>query len=102
MNQMKKEELEMTISDSDRIECAIRHIQTAVDVDPWAAEIAVGAMERQMPMKPKYKEEDRFVKNHFSVYPYCPVCEKEVVAGNMHCVQCGQAIDWEVNHERTD
>lgn len=44
MDQMKKEELEITISDSDRIECAIRHIQTAVDVDPWAVEIAVEAM----------------------------------------------------------
>ena len=49
MNQMKKEELEITISDSDRIECAIRHIQTAVDIDPWAVEIAVDAMKKQIP-----------------------------------------------------
>ena len=34
----------MTDKERDRIECAIRHIQTAVDVDPWAAEIAVAAM----------------------------------------------------------
>ena len=52
MNQMKKEELEITISDSDRIECAIRHIQTAVDVDPWAVDIAVEAMEKQIPKTP--------------------------------------------------
>ena len=32
MNQMKKEELEITISDSDRIECAIRHIESSLDV----------------------------------------------------------------------
>lgn len=31
---------------TNRIACAIRHIQTAVDVDPWAVEIAVDAMER--------------------------------------------------------
>lgn len=28
----------------DRIECAIRHIESSLDVDPWACEIAVHAM----------------------------------------------------------
>ena len=37
----------MTTQEKDRIECAIRHIQTAVDVDPWAKEIAVEAMMKQ-------------------------------------------------------
>ena len=46
-------------NDIDRIQNAIRHIQTAVDVDDWAREIAVDAMEKQIPMKPRkshYKE----------------------------------------------
>ena len=34
----------MTAQEIDRIECAIRHIQTATDIDPWAVEIAVEAM----------------------------------------------------------
>ena len=38
----------MTERERDRIECAIRHIQTAVDVDPWAVEIAVEAMKKQI------------------------------------------------------
>ena len=38
----------MTAQEKDRIECAIRHIQTAVDVDPWAKEIAVDAMEKNL------------------------------------------------------
>ena len=38
----------MTDKERDRIESAIRHIQTAVDVDPWAMEIAVEAMRRQI------------------------------------------------------
>lgn len=29
----------------DRIECAIRHIESSVDIDPWACEIAVHAMQ---------------------------------------------------------
>lgn len=56
--------------------------------------MALEALEKQIPKKPKYKAEDRFVKNHFTEYSYCPVCEKEVVEGDMFCVMCGQAIDW--------
>lgn len=36
----------------DRIESAIRHIQTATDVDPWAVEIAIEALEKQVPKMP--------------------------------------------------
>ena len=39
----------MTAQEIDRIECAIRHIQTAVDIDPWAVEIAIDAMDKQIP-----------------------------------------------------
>lgn len=38
----------MTQKEIDRIESAIRHIQTATDIDPWAAEIAVAAMQKQI------------------------------------------------------
>ena len=78
----------------DRIQNAIRHIQTAVDIDPWAVEIAVEAMEKQIPKKVNYKVEDRFIKSYLSIYSYCPVCEKEVFAGDMFCVRCGQRICW--------
>ncbi|MBO6268621.1 MAG: hypothetical protein J6N19_05695 [Clostridium sp.] len=38
----------MTDRDRDRIQSAIRHIQTAVDVDQWAADIAVEAMQEKI------------------------------------------------------
>ena len=38
----------MTPQEIDRIENAIRHIQTSTDIDPWAAEIAVEAMRKQI------------------------------------------------------
>ena len=41
----------MTKYEIDRIQNAIRHIQTAVDVDPWAVQIAVEAMRKQIPQK---------------------------------------------------
>ena len=106
MNQMKKEELEITISDSDRIECAIRHIQTAVDVDPWAVEIAVEAMEKQIPKKPiRIDKNKEFDGNWKKVCPSCKSALIERITTNEescarlynytgHC-KCGQAIDWE-------
>ena len=42
----------MTTKEIDRIESAIRHIESSLDVDPWAAEIAVEAMRKQIPQKP--------------------------------------------------
>ena len=81
-------------TEADRIQNAIRHIQTAVDVDPWAMEIAVKAMQKQIPKKVNYKVEDRSIKSYLSIYSYCPVCEKEVFAGDMFCVRCGQRICW--------
>ena len=86
----------MTAQEIDRIQCAIRHIQTAVDVDPWAVEIAVEALKKQVPKKPKVPI-DTWV---------CPVCGRDVeyqvmlgeniIFGGQHdyCPKCGQAIDW--------
>lgn len=73
----------------DRIESAIRHIQTATDVDPWAAEIAVEAMRKQIPTP--IIEENGFVK--------CTECGKYIrfplIDKYNNCPECGQAIDWE-------
>ena len=70
----------MTAQEKDRIECAIRHIQTAVDVDPWASDIAVRAMRKQIPKKPNYKEEYRYKKNKIIQISICPICHREIVA----------------------
>ena len=81
----------MTKQEIDRIENAIRHIQTAADVDPWAAEIAVEAMKKQIP---------RMVRITTST-KRCGNCGRQLSGiGNIHpernyCVKCGQAIDWE-------
>ena len=87
-------------NDTDRIQNAIRHIKTAVDVDPWAVEIAVEAMEKQIPKKPK----------RVGYFLVCPICygrnglfdDNYVVTKQIghdenisHCLVCGQAIDWE-------
>lgn len=76
----------MTPQEIDRIESAIRHIETSLDVDPWAAEIAVEAMRKQIPKKPKMP---------LDAYWVCPVCGKKVEHPYEHCKRCSQAIDWE-------
>ena len=83
----------MKAQEKDRIECAIRHIQTAVDVDPWAVEIAVDAMKKQIPIDP-LDPELGISPRHPIIIP-CGNCGMEL-SDHMweYCPYCGQAIDW--------
>lgn len=85
----------MMTNETDRIQNAIRHIQTAVDVDPWAVEIAVEAMEKQIPKKPynsHYKQLHNEIKLH-NCYR-CVSCDYVVTYTQNYCGNCGQSIDW--------
>jgi len=86
----------------ERIENAIRHIQTATDVDPWAMEIAVNAMKKQIPIKPNVTIDRAW--GIPTKQPVCPKCDiylgvVEFLSENgkkvTYCDTCGQAIDWE-------
>ena len=50
-------------------------------------------------IKPKWKADDRYVKNRFFVFPYCPKCGHEIITGDCHCTFCGQHIDWSEDDE---
>ena len=91
-------------NEKDRIESAIRHIQTSVDIDPWAMEIAVEAMRKQIPEKPVRVREAYSASLYIA---HCPVCRTKIGNGNSRvgyesryntvgtiCACCGQAIDW--------
>ena len=93
----------------DRIQNAIRHIESSLDVDPWACEIAVDAMEKQIPKKPM-KRIDPYNNSLYKLY--CPTCGKYIANGNSRlgtlneftmssdrCGFCGQAIDWTEDEE---
>ena len=78
--------------EKDRIQNAIRHIQTAVDVDPWAREIAVKALEKQIPKK--LQNLHRF-KGREKCIGTCPTCGYACYSDyDDYCGGCGQAIDW--------
>lgn len=79
----------MTKQEKDRIENAIRHIKTATDVDEWAMEIAVEAMEKQVPMK---QLNTKLGLNGRVIHP-CGNCGNGTSYGDF-CPWCGQAIDW--------
>lgn len=87
----------MTPQEIDRIENAIRHIQTAADVDPWAMEIAVEAMRKQIPKK-LIAEGDGYADGEM-VYDsfYCPSCDHCMEEDEVedYCPNCGQKICWE-------
>lgn len=81
------------ITQKDRIEAAIRHIQTSVDIDPWAMELAVDALDKQIPMKTMAPELG-ISSRHPIIIP-CGNCEMELKDRMWkYCPWCGQAIDW--------
>ena len=63
----------MTQPEIDRIESAIRHIQTSTDIDPWALEIAVESMQKQID---HIAESGRMVERtaETAQKEACPVC----------------------------
>ena len=99
----------MTKQEIDHIERAIRHIESSLDVDSWAMEIAVEAMRKQIPQKPIEKPEkhNKDICKDLRLL-YCPSCENwigmwhnRIKCGDMYnnynshiCPYCGQAIEF--------
>lgn len=83
----------MTEQEKDRIECAIRHIESSLDVDTWARDIAVDAMQKQIPIVP-LDPELGISTRHPIIIP-CGNCGMELLDHMWeYCPYCGQAIDW--------
>lgn len=95
-----QEEIRMKPKEIDRIECAIRHIESSLDVDPWAVEIAADAMKKQIPKKP-YTNVIHYLYTSDLTTVQCPNCKRRLrtrrtqAKGDRFCPDCGQAIDWE-------
>ena len=94
----------MKAKEFECIENAIRHIQTAIDVDQWAMEIAIDAMKRQLPQAPT-RIVDAY--NHNLIHLQCPTCGTWVGMSNIRlkqydmynetnreiCGKCGQVFN---------
>jgi rubrerythrin len=60
-----------------------------------ACHVAISALEKQIPKKPK-----QYTDTFKMTYYFCPICEYVRITGNQkRCDVCGQKIDWEVESE---
>lgn len=85
------------MTDASRIRSAIDHIKTSVDVDPWAIEVAVDAMEKQIPKKPVVPIDTWLCPSCGESVEYQQKLGDNVLYHGQYeiCPKCGQAIDWE-------
>lgn len=68
---------------------AIKYIQEHNTISGNVKDIAIEALEKQIPKKPN--DYDGEIKVGF-----CPDCDN-VVTDNYYCEHCGQALDWSEN-----
>ena len=74
------------------IQSLIDHIKTAVDVDPWAKEMAEELLEKQ---EMKTVTDIQLSKDGF-IFGGCPKC-KALITHSDHrnyCGYCGQGVKW--------
>ena len=73
------------------IQSLIDHIKTAIDVDPWAKEMAEELLKEQEAVEPEVE-----VLNEIDRLYRCPRCHKHFFYKKQkYCDQCGQAVKWE-------
>lgn len=69
------------------VQSLIDHIRTAVDVDPWAKEMAAKLLAQQIPTPAEICENGRGI-----VYYACGKCLAAIGVYDKYCRNCGQAI----------
>jgi len=86
------------------IEYALEKLKTHVawEVDMEALKVAKEALEKQIPKKPEIIEGKMWVcpncnNNLLWLYEEYPEKKTELNKGLPFCLNCGQAIDWEVS-----
>ena len=72
------------------VQSLIDHIRTAVDVDPWAKEMAEELLKEQKPTLPTWSQGKA----------YCGKCGQRLPRKSAdmeinYCGYCGQAVKWE-------
>ena len=61
-----------------------------VTISDEASRMAINALEKQIPKKPK----DRYKTKYVWDSAYCPVCNCGITARWVYCQCCGQKLDW--------
>lgn len=73
--------------------CDLCYMQGTTGEHREAIDIAIQALEKQIPKKP-FKSENQVVR-YVNTY-YCPTCELGITGTNIAkwCYHCGQKLDW--------
>ena len=50
-------------------------------------------------IRPKFVADDKYIKNHYQIFPHCPKCNYELETGDCYCRVCGCRIDWSEDDE---
>ena len=79
------------------VQSFIDHIKTAVDVDPWAKEMAEELLKEQEPKNVESIQMDRSDTWGADLSGYCPSCKRPLKNrfNKQFCGECGQAVKWE-------
>lgn len=72
------------------IQSLIDHIKTAIDVDPWAKEMAEKLLKEKEPLRPIVNSSNRFVSDAFR----CRGCGHYMRFGANYCEGCGRKVLW--------
>ena len=76
----------------------LKEINREAHIYSEAVEMAISALEKQIPKKPEQSKIPRYGMGYEYYDWYCPTCGRflafESSKGDHHCT-CGQAIDWE-------
>ena len=68
-----------------------------------AVDAAIEALKAQPEtIRPAWKADDRYVKNMFQPFPYCPKCNHYLITGDNYCSVCGRHIDWSEDDDTAD
>ena len=68
------------------IESLIDHIKSALDVDPWAKEMAEELLKKYIPV------EKEMEGGSSSWWLVCPECHGNIGSSDLFCRHCGQAV----------
>ena len=81
-----------------KIQSCIDHINSAIDVDPWAKELAEKALTQMIPIKTEWEECGAFT---FRTCGKCGTPTSHILLTNgktiesNYCTFCGRKMDWD-------
>jgi hypothetical protein len=73
------------------VQSLIDHIKTAIDVDPWAKEMAEELLKEQEPVEPIKKEMVEITAR----YEFDCSCGAPLLIGQPYCADCGKSVKWD-------